>query len=147
MRLSCICKHNKKGKKMSVFTSPKFLAFIGGIAAAGAGAAMAKAPGVRKVAVNALAQGMKAQDCLKENFQSIKESAEDLANDAREQAKLQAEQADRRAAIEARIREEVEAEFEKEEQVLAAKAAKEEAAASKKTATKKTSTKKTAAKN
>ena len=88
----------------------------------------------------------KVTDCIKENFQSIKEGAEDLACEAREQAKLEAEQEDRRATSEERIRKEVEAEFEKEEKALEAKAAKEEAAVSK-TASKKTIAKKQQEKN
>ena len=117
---------------MSWYTSGKFWTFVGGVAAAGIGTAIAKAPCTRKAAVNVLAKGMELQEAAKENFQSVKDEADDLAAEARKKAQLEAALADRRAAIEARVREQVEAEMAAEEAVAEAE---DESAAGEKKAT------------
>ena len=106
---------------MSWYTSSKLWCFIGGAAAAGVGALIAKAPKTRECAVTALAKGMELQQTCNENIQSIKEDAADMAEEALQQSKADAAREDRRVEIEARIREQVEAELAAEE-----KAAQEE---------------------
>lgn len=101
---------------MSWYTSGKLWSFVGGVGATIIGGLVAKAPKTREYAVKAVAKGMEAQQYVTENVQSVKEDAEDLAAEARAKAKEAAELADRRAKIEARIREQVEAEMAAEEE-------------------------------
>lgn len=122
---------------MTWYTSPKFWSFIGGLGAAAAGTVVCKAKKTRELAVCAVSKGMQIQQKASEGIQSIKDDAEDLAEEARRKAAIDAARADRRAQIEAKIREQVEAEMAAEDEAAAAKAAKEEAAAEKKAKTSK----------
>lgn len=106
----------KKGDIMSWYTNPKFWSFIGGGAAVLAGGALCKCKKTRELAVSAVAKGMEVKQAADESLQTFKDDAADLAEEARRKAKLEAAEQDRRAAIEARIREQVEAEFAAEEQ-------------------------------
>ena len=128
---------------MSWYTSGRFWCFVGGIAVAGVGSLIAKAPKTRECAVNALAKGMEWQQVANESIQSIKDDAADMAEEARQQSKIDAAREDRRAEIEAKIREQVEAELAKEEEA-AAKAAQAEEKAEKTTKKKTTRSRKSA---
>ena len=114
---------------MSWYTSPKFWSFVGGIGATLAAGAVCSCSKTRELAVKAVAKGMEVKQNASESLQSFKDDAADLAEEARQQAKVDAAAADRRAAIEARIREQVEAEFAAEEAAAAEAAAAEETAA------------------
>lgn len=131
---------------MAWYTNPKIWSFVGGIGAAAVGAVVCKADKTRELTVAAVAKGMQVQAKANEGLQSLKDDAADLAEEARRKAELDAERADRRAAIEARIREQVEAEMAAEDEKAAKEAEAEEAAAAKKTTARKTAAKKTAAK-
>lgn len=112
---------------MSWYTSAKLWSFVGGVAAAGVATAVAGSKKCRQAAVAVVAKGMQVQQNASEGLQSIKDDASDLAEEARQQAKIDAARADRRAAIEARVREQVEAEFAAEEEKAEAEAKKAEA--------------------
>lgn len=133
---------------MSWYTSSKLWCFVGGVAAAGIGTLIAKAPKTREYAVSALAKGMEMQQTCNENIKSIKDDAADMAEEALQQSRADAAREDRRAEIEARIREQVEAELAAEEEAAQKEAEAEEAAAKKPapkraTRSRKTTTRKT----
>lgn len=112
---------------MAWYTSGKFWSFVGGVAAAGIGSAICGSKKCRELTVAAVAKGMQVKQDASEGLQSIKDDAADLAEEARQQAKIDAARADRRAQIEARIREQVEAEMAAEEEKAQAEAKKAEA--------------------
>lgn len=96
---------------MTWYKNGKVWAFIGGVAAAGAGAAVSTSAKVRQLAVKGLAQGILLKENAQETVQSIKDDAEDVAADARADAQHKAVLAAKRAEIEERIRTQVEAEM------------------------------------
>ena len=111
---------------MAWYTSGRLWCFVGGVGATLIGGLVAKAPKTREIAVKVVSKGMEAQQFCTENVQTLKEDAEDLAAEARKKAKLEAELADKRAAMEKRIREQVEAEMAAEEEKAAEQAKKAE---------------------
>ena len=90
---------------------PKLYAFVGGVAATIASAALVRSKKVRKFAVDSVAHGMIFKANAEEAMQSIKDDAEDIVADAKQEAKIDAELQAKRAEIERRVREQVEAEF------------------------------------
>ncbi len=86
-------------------------AFVGGVAAACAGAALTSSKAVRDAAVKGAAKGILAADNAQAALQTFKDEAEDLAADARLQAKEDAARKARIAEIEARVRKQVEEEL------------------------------------
>lgn len=100
---------------MSWYTNAKLWSFVGGVAAACAGAAVSQSKAARSAAVTVLSKGMMAKEDAQECLQSIKDDAEDACADARAAAKKEAALSARRAEIEARIRAQVEAEMAAEE--------------------------------
>ena len=67
--------------------NPKFLCFIGGIAAALAGRAVAKSPRTRQACVNGIAKSMCLHQDAQVAFRNMKEDAEDLCSEARQRAR------------------------------------------------------------
>lgn len=96
---------------MAWYKNGKIWAFVGGVAAAGAGAALSTSSKVRQLAVKGVAQGILLKEGAQETVQSIKDDAEDVAAEARQDAKNKAALAAKRAEIEERIRAQVEAEM------------------------------------
>lgn len=96
---------------MTWYKNGKIWAFIGGVAAAGAGAAISTSAKVRELTVKCVAKGIMLKENAQETVQSIKDDAEDVAADARAEAQQKAALAAKRAEIEERIRAQVEAEM------------------------------------
>lgn len=126
---------------MGWYTNPKVWSFAGGVAVALIGGAVAKLPQARDAAVKVVAKGMEIQQCANEGVQNIKDDAADLAEEARLKAKIDAARADRRAEIEARVREQVEAEMAAEDEKAAKEAEAAETAGAGTTSVKKTTRK------
>jgi hypothetical protein len=66
---------------MCLLKNEKFLLFAGGIAFALVGKKVLKSQAIRKVCVEGMAAGMRAQKDAMETFQNLKEEAVDLCHD------------------------------------------------------------------
>ncbi len=73
------------------FENEKFTFFIGGAAAALIGLKALKTKTARKLAVNALATGMKLQEDARVSYENIREDAADLCYEAKMEAAAQKE--------------------------------------------------------
>lgn len=84
---------------------------LAGAAACGVVAGLAQTGMLRKVAVKAMAEGLRVNDFVMAKTQSMVDEAQDVSAEARLQARIDAAVRERMGALEADIRKEVEAEF------------------------------------
>ena len=85
----------------------KALCFVGGAAVAGLVGVASKSAALRKVAVNATAKVLDANDAIQASTQSIMDEADDVRAEADRQRKIDAVVAERMRELEEGVREEV----------------------------------------
>lgn len=100
----------------------KALFFAGGVVAAGAVKLASQSKTVRKVAVNATAMVLDANDAIQEATQNIMDEADDVRAEAERQRKIDAAVKERLASVEDELRSEVEAQVDGKDAKAPAKA-------------------------